>query len=648
MGAEPESQGFAARWWANLFAAGAVLLALKLFRLADQVVGAEAYAAPGNLLAKLPLLLGWDVVGAAGVAVIAAARPWRGWELGWAVGWQAAHAFFATVSSQLTRIMGGLLTKASIDLALMQESGGVSGSALTSSVGHYFTLKWWGPVGVAMTIGVGVLLWRRRARPTGIGRRARRGWTVGLAGLAFVTVALLPWMVNGHLLGLRVHTYGLERSPAPALVGSYLAALVGDAATDRPGDPWQIDLSARTPEQPTANPLTGARPKPTGVVLVSMESVGAPYLRDRQAMPFVSSVGDADVGGVRFQSHYSVWPQTMKAFFSLFCGELPYPRYQTIPAVNPAIPCTSLSEALSSAGYKTALITSADLGYDRKMRFFRHRAFDHVADMHTLPDQEGAWKDSWGVEESVAVDHIAQWTAGARKEGRPFFVFYEMITAHHPYTPTRAMAETPLPDDRSAYMRALRYIDERMRDLVQSVGPDTLVVILADHGEGFGQHPGSLSHGAKVWQEAVHVPWVMVGPQLSEPGITGVADLTTSHIDVAPTILGLLGLPVPCTMRGRDLTRLDARARVALFGGRPPGGQMGLVDGRYKYIRDDSGADLLFDLVADPDERDNLAAAEPELVADSRARIADWEAFGARLIPDYAALRQASPCASTE
>ena len=52
-------------------------------------------------------------------------------------------------------------------------------------------------------------------------------------------------------------------------------------------------------------------------------------------------------------------------------------------------------------------------------------------------------------------------------------------------------------------------------------------------------------------------------------------------------------------------------------------------------------------LIADPDERTDRAAERPDLVATLRARVVDWEAFGTRLIPDYAALLQASECAST-
>jgi arylsulfatase A-like enzyme len=628
---------FRRRWWANLFAALSALVFLKLLMIADQVVGTEAYASPWNLLAKLPLLLGWDVVGAAGVAALAAAAPFRAW----AVVWQLGHALLGGVSFQLTRIIGGPLTKAGIDLATMQESGGEGGPALASSVGHYWTLERWWMIFGGMFLAVGVLVWRT-ARP--MSRRGSRIWGGALGALAFVTVFVLPWMVNGELGGLRVHTYGLERSPGAALVGSYLAPLISDGIGDRPGDPWEIDLAAKTPDQPVDNPLRGARPKATGVILVSMESVAATYLRDPEVMPFVATVGD-EVGGVRLEAHYSVWPQTMKSFFSLFCGELPYPRYQTIPMVNPAIPCVSVSEALKAGGWRTALITSADLGYDRKMRFFRHRGFDHVVDMHSIPDQEGAWKDSWGVEEAVAVRHAVEWAAG--DPSKPWFIFYEMITAHHPYTPTKEMAASPMPNDQAGYMRALRYIDDQMRALVQGLGPDALVVILADHGEGFGQHPGSQSHGSKVWQEAIHVPMVILGPQLREAGVSGRVTLNTSHIDVAPTILGLLGQPVPCTMRGRDLTRTSA-PRVALFGGRPPGAQMGLADGRWKYIRDSQGADRLFDLRHDYDERHDLAGEQPELVAGFRARIEDWEAFGSRLIPDYAALLKASRCGPSD
>ena len=75
----------------------------------------------------------------------------------------------------------------------------------------------------------------------------------------------------------------------------------------------------------------------------------------------------------------------MKAAFSIWCAELPHPEYPPITYVNPAIPCVSLPEALKGAGYDTALFSSADLAFDRQVRFLRHRRFDVMVDRNEMP-----------------------------------------------------------------------------------------------------------------------------------------------------------------------------------------------------------------------------------------------------------------------
>ncbi len=639
----PSITGF----WLNTYAALCILLPYKLALVGNNIFGTEGYASPGNLLAKLPLLLGADVLGALGLAglVWLFGRLTGDGRLSAAVALmlQGAHGWFATVGFWVTLIVGGPLTKAVIDLATLQETGpSVSGSgpALASSVARYL-----GPFEITtMVAGVLVpttaLLWlRRRPALEHLRRRALRGV---LLALLLLTVGLLPWLVNGHLFGIRVHTYGLEKSAGVALAGSYLSAGLDGLRSAEGEGGFRLDMSTG-PVEGATNPLRGAVPQRTNVVLISLESVGGVYLGDPERMPWLTGIGEGP-GGVRWAEHYAVWPQTMKAFFSVFCAELPYPRYQTISMVNPSIPCTSISQALHRAGYFTALVTSADLAYDRKRRFFRHRAFDHVVDMRNMPGREGAWGNSWGLDERVAVKHILDLAATPREQ--PFFVFYELYTAHHPYDAEQAHVDHPLTDERAAYLRALRYIDDRMRELIDGLDrlgrlDDTLVVLFSDHGEGFGQHAGSRGHGAKVYQEGVHVPLAMLGPQLA--GVSGSVTLPTSHIDIAPTVLGLVDVEVPCTMKGRDLSE-TSEPRVVYFGGRPPGGQMGLVDGPWKYIREDSGLEMLFDLRTDRLERSSLADAHPERLAGYRGRIERWSAHSQRLIERYAGVLAESGC----
>jgi arylsulfatase A-like enzyme len=360
-------------------------------------------------------------------------------------------------------------------------------------------------------------------------------------------------------------------------------------------------------------------------------------------MPFLRGIGER-AGGVYLSDAHTVWPQTMKAFFSTFCSELPYPSYRPITLTNPAIPCQSLTEVLRDEGYYNALITTADLAYDRKLRFFKHRAFDKFLDMRNMPGRERVWGDSWGLDEKIGVENIL--ALAREKRGEPFFVFYEMLTAHHPYNACQEHEDNPLGDDFKQYLRALEYIDDRLLDLVRGLdelglADETLVVVFSDHGEGFGQHPGSQSHGPKVYQENVHIPLAFHGPQLE--GASGEGSFPVSQIDIAPTILGLLGIDIPCTMKGRDLTAVSEQ-RLVLFGGRPPGAQMGLRDGRWKYIIDEDGPEYLFDMRADRAEKHNLIGEESALAARYRQRIEDWTAYSENLIERYTEIVGESNC----
>ncbi len=160
--------------------------------------------------------------------------------------------------------------------------------------------------------------------------------------------------------------------------------------------------------------------------------------------------------------------------------------------------------------------------------------------------------------------------------------------------------------------------DDMIRQIVQLLEDrgymeDSLVVILGDHGEGLGEH-GNILHSLLLYQEHIHIP-LLVWDKEPERYRNGVF---ATQIDVAPTVLDRLGLPVPASWRGRSMldppaervtlhqTRRGARSCAAVV--RHPGADPALHP--MKYIR--CGADPaskieeVFDLADDPQERTNL------------------------------------------
>src|SRR6266571_1574819 len=110
--------------------------------------------------------------------------------------------------------------------------------------------------------------------------------------------------------------------------------------------------------------------------------------------------------------------------------------------------------------------------------------------------------------------------------------------------------------DEQRYLNALKYGDRALGELrsgLRDRGLDgnTLYVVFGDHGEAFGQHDGNFGHTFFVYDENVHVPYVIAAPGLIEDKIR--IPSAASLIDTAPTILDLLGLDVPEKLQGTSL-----------------------------------------------------------------------------------------------
>jgi arylsulfatase A-like enzyme len=144
---------------------------------------------------------------------------------------------------------------------------------------------------------------------------------------------------------------------------------------------------------------------------------------------------------------------------------------------------------------------------------------------------------------------------------------------------------------------------------------NTLVVFTADRGEQFGSH--GLMGDDSFYEETVRIPLAMKHPRLERGGHS---DMLVSQADIAPTILGLCGVPVPEQMQGRDLTPLLTRSEGEIADAVFAEGRMSepeewrmLVHGYYKLVTNASGKPThMFNLQKDPYELGNLAFVTSE------------------------------------
>jgi arylsulfatase A-like enzyme len=205
-----------------------------------------------------------------------------------------------------------------------------------------------------------------------------------------------------------------------------------------------------------------------------------------------------------------------------------------------------------------------------------------------------------------------------RMPSSPFFLWLHYFDPHNEYMPHEGFAFGDGALDR--YDGEIAYTDQQIGRLLEAFRrrgllERTIVVLMADHGEGFLEH-GHIYHSTTLYDELLHIPLI-----LHVPGaLPQRASFVAAGIDVAPTLVSLLGLPIPQSFRGRPLRLVDGRFQdpgdvPVVAESRWDVDLRAIRTGRWKLIVDRAGgARKLFDLDTDPRERRNLRKRHPEMV----------------------------------
>jgi phosphoglycerol transferase MdoB-like AlkP superfamily enzyme len=521
-------------------------------------------------------------------------RSWVGWTA------YAMIVAYAAVNVPVARVLGTPLTA-----PMLRATRGT----LADSVAHHATLANVALLLVVLAGAVAFPLLFRRVR----GRQL--GWGSAIAA---------PVILLGPYATARVDTGGLHRNALFAIVATQFPHIEPND-TDEPL-PISPDPSAVEPDPGIARLRGTAAGR--NVVLVLLESAAAQYLRPYGAaedpMPNVTALA---AQGVLFERAYAVYPESIRGLFGVLCSR--YPAMDTEPELYERVTTPSLAELLRRQGFHTALFHSGRFRYLGMEAVVRGRGFELLEDA----GQIGGNRDSsFGIDEPSAVRRLLGWIDGLPRGDR-FFAAYVPIAGHHPY-------ETPEPGpfperhDIDRYRNALHYADAAVGQLVdglraRGLEQQTILVLVGDHGQAFGQHQGNFGHTLRIYEENVRVPLVISVPgAVQRPvRVSGLA----SHIDITPTVLDLLGFEPDAGHQGLSLLR-GGRSRVYFFADASLG-LLGLRDGRWKYIHEtDSGRSRLFDLDADPAEETNLADREPQLADRYQREVLAWARTQRRLI----------------
>jgi arylsulfatase A-like enzyme len=509
-----------------------------------------------------------------------------------------------------------------------------------------------------------------------------------ISGLAYVTIVLFLRALLRRVwiaVDLRRGIGRLSPSPAVSIALLSCAALTSTVLTDS---------SLRVLFEPQQGRTRGRRPN---VILITLDTVRADHLSaygyGLDTTPNLRRLVAARA--IRYARSISSSNWTLPSHASIFTGQNAAhsgarDSVRNPASVHPISPASvTLPELLSQQGYRTAAIVANTgvltpaLGFARGFSSFdgveRHDFFSPTGRPYLFRESVRVLLSTvLAPERREAVNApagmITERASRFLESGsQPFFLFLNYLDAHVPYAPpapfdNRYAGKDPRfrwadydtivdvvnvrhlrPIDAresahliSQYDGAISYVDSELGQLFQrlkSLGlfENSLIIITSDHGEAFGEN-SVVGHRVSLYQHQIHVPLIVKYPYATT-GAT--VDELASGIDILPTVLDVIGAPMPPNIDGRSLRQeqpLIARwVTSESFHPRGPGGtgkderptEMALLSGTLKLILGAGGGTELYDLSTDPNERENLIGRHMVPRGWISTLMSDMEAAGA-------------------
>jgi len=413
------------------------------------------------------------------------------------------------------------------------------------------------------------------------------------------------------------------------------------------------------------------------ILLLTVDTLRADHLGYVEAGPndLTPALDALASAGTAFSSASTPAPTTRAATAALLTG-----AYRGVHGVRGngwslGVRAPVLAEILRRVGYRTAAfygnrILGADYGFGRG--FDSYESFADAAGRGTSKDE-------------IGVARARRWLEA--KPSEPWFLWVHLMDPHGPYDSApeavrRTVSRTdPRPDRklrlsktntglgvlpryqmipgvqrasayRWRYRAEVRSSDAQAGKLLATLdalglADETLVVLAADHGEGLGDHDYFFQHGWFPYEGSVAVPLVFRLPGRIRAQTR--LDAPVSLVDVAPTVLGGLGLPIPPTMQGRDLSGVLSVAAPRSVPPGPvfsastlPSGMTAVRVGRWKLVHTPEPPEVpadhpwtpyfereesfrLYDLRRDPGEVVDRSSEQTERASRMRRVLERWE-----------------------
>ena len=468
-----------------------------------------------------------------------------------------------------------------------------------------------------------------------------------LAAAIVLGGAFTIWTATGHLNGAPV-------------VPDVEAQFDGDGGVDNGSSPESskvettaADGGTRTAALPAGTATTSFSGKAYNVILISVDTLRADIGFMGYPRPVSANIDALAGRSVVFERAYATASFTPKCLGPLMIGRYSSETYRDFEHYTKFGPeNVFLAERIHNAGNRTAAaMCHRYFGWKKGL----DQGFD-IWDTSSIPPNS-IDNDPTPTSEKLTDTAISLFVVSARRRysdprrqiggddreirNGHFFAWFHYLDPHlpyvdHPGAPNFAGMPNPgIPEKRAAYDGEVWYTDKHIGRLLAHIAAqpwasETAIIFTADHGEAFGEH-GHWGHGRELWEPLVHVPLMIYVPGTPARRIQN----RRSHIDLAPTILDLMGIsPEDPLLHGKslvkDIANLGALDDRDTYIDMPDGPYNDLrrsvltgPNAGLKLIEFQGGKQELYDLNVDPKEAKNLIgdADKAKIAKDAMARV---------------------------
>lgn len=288
------------------------------------------------------------------------------------------------------------------------------------------------------------------------------------------------------------------------------------------------------------------RDKPLNLVIILEESLGATFVEslggDRPATPQLENL---KTQGWWFEQLYATGTRSVRGIEATVSGFLPTPARSVVKLSLSQQNFFTIADLLDQQGYFTEFIYGGQSHFDNMASFFMGNGFKSIIDQKDYPNP--VFQGSWGVSDEDLFNKAHQRISEMHAKKQPYFSLVFTSSNHSPYEfpDGRIALATP---EKNTDLNAVKYADFALGQFIEKAmeseyWQDTLFLVIADHDL-------NVYGDTLVPIERFQIPGLILGADLQPRKITTVA----SQIDMAPTLLSLMGISAETPLIGRDLS----------------------------------------------------------------------------------------------